>query len=103
MSTAGRPKYSQIEIHSSYSPAGFRTWSVVLRDFLYGLRCLGKFYTRPEAVAAAERLARKTRTPFDRGRRQKPEACLAERKKFAAWERRQQLVAQRAAKRGVQP
>jgi hypothetical protein len=93
------PKYSQLEIHAAYSPAGFRTWSVVLRDLLYGARHLDKFYSKREAITAAERLARVQRIPFERGRRQKPAVRLAERTKFAAWQKRQQLVAQRAAKR----
>lgn len=100
--TASKPKYSQLEIHSGYSPGGFRTWSVVLRDLLYGLRQLEKFYTKPEAIAAAERLARKMHAPFERGRRRRPEVRLAERKKFAAWEKRQQRVAARQRKREKQ-
>jgi hypothetical protein len=73
-----RPRTGQLEIHASYSAAGFRTWAVLLR---------------------AERLSRTMRTPFERGHRQKPEACLRERTKFAAWCKRQQRVATRAAKR----
>jgi hypothetical protein len=92
------PKYSQLEIHSSYSPAGFCTWSIVLRDLLYGLRQLEKFYSKREAVGAAEKLSRKMRTPFERGHRRRPEVRLAERTKFAAYQERQQRVAQRAAK-----
>jgi hypothetical protein len=83
-----RPRAGQLEIHASYSAAGFRTWAVVLRDLLFGLRHL---------VTAAERLSRTMRTPLMRGRRQK--ACLEERTKFAAWQNRQRLVAARAAKR----
>jgi hypothetical protein len=75
----------------------------MVRDLLYGLRHLGKFYSKREAITAAERLSRKMHTPFERGRRRRPEVRLAERKKFVAWERRQRRVAQRAAKRGVQP
>jgi hypothetical protein len=98
---AGRLKYSQLEIHAAYSAGGFRMWSVVCRDLYFGLRQLDKFYTRPEAIKAAERTARKLRVPFERGRRRRPEVHLAERKKFTAWQTRQQRVAQRAAKRGV--
>lgn len=93
------PKCSQLEIHLTYSRAGFRTWSVVLRDLLYGARQLDTFYSKREAVAAAERLSRKQRIPIERGRRQRPEVRLAERKKFAAYQKRQARVAQRAAKR----
>jgi hypothetical protein len=97
--SASKPKYSQLEIHSSYSPAGFRTWSVMVRDLLYGLRHHGKFYSKREAIAAAEKLSRKTHTPFVRDRRRRPR--LSERTKFSAWEKRQRRIAQRAVKRGV--
>lgn len=90
---------AQLEIHSSYSPAGFRTWSIVQRDLVLGLRHIDKFYSKREAITAAERLSRKMRTPFERGRRRRPEARLRERTKFAAYVKRQRLVAQRAAKR----
>jgi hypothetical protein len=99
--SASKPKYSQLEIHSSYSPAGFRVWSVMVRDLLYGLRHHGKFYSKCEATTAAERLSRKLRIRFERGHRRRPEVRLAERTKFAAWEKRQQRVAQRAVKRGL--
>jgi hypothetical protein len=92
------PKCSQLEIHAAYSPAGFRVWSVMVRDLLYGLRHHGKFYSKPDAVRAAERLSRKLRVPFERGHQRRPEACLAERTKFAAWEQRQRRVAARAAR-----
>jgi hypothetical protein len=98
----GPPKCSQLEIHPAYSPAGFRVWSVMVRDLLYGLRHLDKFYSKREAITAAERMARKMHTPFERGRRQKPEVRLSERKKFAEYEKRQRLVAARAAKAAQQ-
>lgn len=101
--SAPKPRHSQLEIHAAYSAGGFRVWSVVCRDLYFGLRQLDKFHTRPEAIKAAERMARKLCVPFERGRRRRPEVRLAERKKFHAWEKRQQRVAQRAAKRGVQP
>jgi hypothetical protein len=96
-----RPRTGQLEIHASYSAAGFRTWAVLLRDLLFGLRSLERHWTKREAVAAAERLSRTMLTPFERGHRQKPEACLRERTKFAAWQNRQRLVAARAAKRAA--
>lgn len=95
----GRPSHSQLEIHATYSRAGFRTWSVLLRDLYFGARQLDTFYSKREAVAAAERLSRKRHIPIERRRQQKPEACLRERKKFAAYQKRQQRVAQRAARR----
>lgn len=97
--TAPKSRHSQLEIHAAYSPAGFRVWSVMVRDLLYGLRRLDKFYSRREAIAYAERWSHKMRVHFERGRR-RPEVRLAERTKFAAWQKRQQLIVQRAAKRG---
>jgi hypothetical protein len=98
-----RPRTNQIEIGRTITPGGADAWSVIFRDLYFGPRQLERHWTKPDAVRAAERLSRKMRVHFERGRRQKPEVRLAERTKFAAWEKRQQRVAQRAAKRGVQP
>jgi hypothetical protein len=70
------------------------------RDLYFGLRHLKNFYQKREAIAAAERLARKRRVSFEKGQRRPPKR-FRERAKFAAWGKRQQRVAARAAKRGL--
>jgi hypothetical protein len=88
-----RPRQNQLEIHAAYSPAGHKMHAVVFRDLYFGTRQLDKFYTKREAVVYAEQQAVKRRTSFVRDRRRRPR--LADRKKFTAWQKRQQRVAQR--------
>jgi hypothetical protein len=98
--TMPTPRQNRIEIRVRYSISGRRTWSVDIRDLFFGPRRFGLFNTRQEAVAAAVKLSRDRRIPFVGARR--AAKVVAHGKKFAAWERRQARVAQRAAK-WVQP
>ena len=91
-----RPRHNQIEIGRIITPGGVDAWAVVFRGLYFGPRPLERQWTKPDAIRAAERLARKLRTPFVRDHRRRPR--LSERTKFAAWQKRQQLIAQRAAK-----
>jgi hypothetical protein len=98
--THTRLKYSQLEIHATTSAAGFKKWSVELNDLLSGRRRLDIFYTKREAIAAADKISRRRRIPLARGRCRPSSARAAA--KFAAYQKRQALIAQRAAKRGGQ-
>jgi hypothetical protein len=89
------PRTNQIEISRTTSPGGINAWAVVFRDLYFGPRHLERHWTKPDAIRAAEKLARKMRVPFERSCREKPAVRLAEQKKFAAWKRRQARVAQR--------
>lgn len=88
----------QLEVFRTQSAGGFPTWSVVLRDLRLGLRRIDSFYTKPEAIRAAERLSRKMLVPLDRTLRPNPKR-LATRVKHALFQKRQERVARRAAKR----
>ena len=46
-----------IEIHLNYDRAGARSWAVMTRDLLLGLRHVETFFTKHEAIAAAEAIA----------------------------------------------
>lgn len=93
-------KLSQVEIHRTTSPAGFTMWAVYLNDLHFGLRLLEKkFYSRREAIAAAQWHARQLHTPVTTGRPSTPKR-LATRVKAALWRKRQERVAKRAVKRG---
>ncbi len=94
-----RPQHNQIEIARIITPGGADAWAVVLRDLYFGPRQLERHWTKPDAVRAAERLARKMHSPFERGHRRRPEVRLSERAKFAAWQKRQARISARAAKR----
>jgi hypothetical protein len=96
-----RPNHNQIEISRIVTPGGIGAWAVVFRDLYFGPRPLERHWTKPDAIRAAERLARKMRVVFTRDRRRRV-VSAAEQTKFAAWQKRQRLVAARAAKR-VQP
>jgi hypothetical protein len=94
-----RPRTNQIEIGRIFTPGGIDAWAVVFRDMYSGPRRLERCWTKPDAIAAAEKLSRKMRIRFERDRRRRV-VSAAERKIFAAYQKRQARVAQRAAKRG---
>jgi hypothetical protein len=96
--TGGKFAHQVVEIHRTTSPAGFTQWVVCLNDLYLGLRPLEKFYVRREAIASAQWHARQLRTPFTTGRPWKPKR-LATRVKHALFQKRQERVARRAAKR----
>jgi hypothetical protein len=95
--TMPTPRQNRIEVRVRYSITGRRTWSVDIRDIFFGPRRDSLHTTRQEAVATAMKLSRAKGIPFDGA----PQAAKVEEhgKKFLAWQKRQQLVAQRATKR----
>jgi hypothetical protein len=99
MSAPHRLPCNQIETHRFVTPGGLDKWAVYLRD-LYQPRRLAEFWSKAEAIRAAKRLSLRHRVPFERGQR-RPLKRLRARTKFIAWQKRQQRVAQRAAKCGV--
>jgi hypothetical protein len=95
------PRQNQIEISRIVTPGGANAWAVVFRDLYLGPRQLERHWTKPDAIRAAERLARKMRVVFTRDRRRRV-VSAAEQTKFSAWQKRQQRVAQRQRKREKQ-
>jgi hypothetical protein len=89
-----RPRTNEIEISRVTTPGGLAAWAVVFRDLYFGPRWLERHWTKPDAIRAAKKLSRKMRVPFVRDRRRP----AVDQTKFAAWEKRQQRVAQRTAR-----
>jgi hypothetical protein len=93
-----RPRTNQIKIGRIITAGGVDAWAVVFCDLCFGPRRLERCWTKPDAIRAAERLSRIMHTPFVRDRRRRP----VDQTKFAAWQKRQVLIAQRAAKAAQQ-
>jgi plasmid stabilization system protein ParE len=97
--------YNHIEIVRTTSSSGtFTRWVVRFYDLYFGWRHLATFYTRAEAVRAAQQLARDMRVPFqirtsgfDRRSQPRPNPRLPTKREL--FEQRQRRIAQRAAKR----
>jgi hypothetical protein len=92
------PRQNQIEVRVRNSITGRRTWSVDIRDLFFGPRRHGAFASRQEAVAAAMKLSRQQHMPLSFPVARRAAKVAANGKKFAAWEKRQQRVAARAAR-----
>jgi hypothetical protein len=90
-----RPRTNEIEIGRIVTAGGANAWTVFFNDLYFGRRHLERCWSKPDAIRAAKRLSRKLRVPFERDRRRRV-VSAADKTKFAAWEKRQRLVAARA-------